>query len=57
MSAIIGFVRSKSGRMLIVFLVLTAGISAAVANYVYSSALKTFFEDFFIGFNKIILFF
>ena len=44
MNKIVGFVRSKSGRMLIVFLVLTAGISAAVANYVYHSGLKTFFD-------------
>jgi methyl-accepting chemotaxis protein len=45
MNTIVGFVRSKSGRMLMVFLVLTAGISAAVANYVYQSGLKTFFDQ------------
>jgi methyl-accepting chemotaxis protein len=45
MTAIIGFVRSKSGRMLIVFLVLTAGISAVLASYVYQSALKTVFDQ------------
>lgn len=45
MHTIFGFVRSKSGRMLVVFLVLTAGISAVVANYVYQSALETVFEQ------------
>src|SRR4051812_23215113 len=45
MSAIVGFVRSKSGRMLLVFLVLTAGISAAVADYVYQSALQAGFDQ------------
>lgn len=45
MNTIVGFARSKSGRMLVVFLVLTAGISAAVASYVYQSGLKTFFDE------------
>ena len=44
MNKIVGFVRSKSGRMLIVFLVLTAGISAAVANYVYHSGFENLFR-------------
>jgi methyl-accepting chemotaxis protein len=45
MNAIVDFIRSKSGRMLAVFLVLTAGISVAVANYVYQSNLKTVFDQ------------
>jgi methyl-accepting chemotaxis protein len=45
MNTIIGFFRSKSGSMFLVFLVLTAGISGAVANYAYRSALKTFFDQ------------
>jgi methyl-accepting chemotaxis protein len=46
MSAIVCFVRSRSVRLLVVFLVLTAGISAAVANYAtlqgYADALGLF---------------
>ncbi|MGH9550319.1 MAG: methyl-accepting chemotaxis protein, partial [Terriglobales bacterium] len=34
-----------SGRMLVVFLVLTACVSAAVANYVYHSNLKTYLDQ------------
>jgi methyl-accepting chemotaxis protein len=45
MKAIAGFIRSKSGRMLMIFLVLTAGISAVLANHVYQSALKTVFDQ------------
>src|SRR6476620_4544591 len=42
MNALIGFIRSKSGWMLLVFLVLSATISAAVASYFYNSSLTTF---------------
>src|SRR5262245_16647255 len=45
MSMIVDFVRSKSGRMLVVFLLLTAGISAAIAHYVYRSSLNAFFDE------------
>jgi methyl-accepting chemotaxis protein len=45
MNAIVDFVRSKSGRMLVVFLLLTAGISSAIAHYVYRSNLDAFFDD------------
>jgi methyl-accepting chemotaxis protein len=45
MNTILGFIRSKSGRMLAVFLVLTAVISAAVANYVYQFTVQGFFEQ------------
>jgi methyl-accepting chemotaxis protein len=36
------FVRSKAGRILVVYVVLAGAISAAVASYFYSSSLKTF---------------
>src|SRR4051812_28240552 len=36
------FIRSKSGRFLILYLVLAAGISAAVASYFYNTSLQTF---------------
>jgi methyl-accepting chemotaxis protein len=45
MNAIVSFIRSKSGRMLLVFLVLTAGISAVATNYVYDSNLKSYFNQ------------
>jgi hypothetical protein len=44
MNIIGGFVRSKPGRMLVVFLVLIAGISAIVANYVCRSTSQPFFR-------------
>jgi methyl-accepting chemotaxis protein len=42
MNTLAGFVRSKSGWMLLIFLVLSAAISAAVAAYSYNSSLTTF---------------
>jgi methyl-accepting chemotaxis protein len=36
------FVRSKAGRILVVYVVLAGAISAAVASYFYTSSLKTF---------------
>lgn len=42
MNIAVGFLRSKSGWMLLVFLLLSAAISAAVASYFYNSSLKTF---------------
>ena len=42
MKIFIDFIRSKSGALLLLFLVLSAGISAAVATYFYNVSLKTF---------------
>jgi hypothetical protein len=42
MKIFIDFTRSKSGALLLLFLVLSAGISAAVATYFYNVSLKTF---------------
>jgi methyl-accepting chemotaxis protein len=42
MNTLVGFIRSKSGRMLLIFLLLSAAISAAVAAYSYNSSLTTF---------------
>jgi methyl-accepting chemotaxis protein len=42
MNTLAGFIRSKSGWMLLVFLVLSAAISAAVASYFYDTSLNTF---------------
>src|SRR5712691_7054778 len=42
MNTFVGFIRSKSGWMLLIFLVLSAAISAAVASYFYNTSLKTF---------------
>src|SRR3954447_15995639 len=42
MKILIDFIRSKSGALLLLFLVLSAGISAAVATYFYNVTLKTF---------------
>ena len=44
MNAIVRFAFSKSGRIFLVFLVLTACISSAVANYVYRSTSQTLNE-------------
>ncbi len=45
MAVVAGFIRSRSGWMLLIFLVLSAAISAAVANYFYSTSLKTFLQQ------------
>ena len=42
MNPLAGFIRSKSGWMLLIFLLLSAAISAAVASYFYNTSLKTF---------------
>ncbi len=42
MKILIDFVRSKSAVLLLLFLVLSAAISAAVATYFYNVSLKTF---------------
>src|SRR5712691_10375883 len=42
MNTLAGFIRSKSGWMLLIFLLLSAAISAAVASYFYNTSLKTF---------------
>ncbi len=42
MNALGGFIRSKSGWMLLVFVLLSAAISVAVAGYFYHISLKTF---------------
>jgi methyl-accepting chemotaxis protein len=42
MQTLARFSRSKSGRFLILYLVLAAGISAAVASYFYSTSLQSF---------------
>src|SRR5712691_7611951 len=42
MNTFAGFIRSKSGWMLLIFLVLSAAISAAVASYFYNTSLNTF---------------
>ena len=42
MKILIDFTRSKSGVLLLLFLVLSAAISAAVAIYFYNISLKTF---------------
>src|SRR5690349_5215233 len=39
---LIGFIRSRSGGVLLIFLLLSAVISAGVANHFYNSNLKTF---------------
>ena len=38
----LGFVRSRSGWILLVFLLLSAAVSGGVAGYFYSASLKTF---------------
>jgi len=45
MDTLIAFVRSKSARTLALFLIVLAGISAAVAHYGYKSNLKTFLDQ------------
>jgi methyl-accepting chemotaxis protein len=42
MSTLVRFLRSKAGRSLLVYVVLAAVISAAVASYFYTSSLNTF---------------
>ncbi len=42
MGTIIRFFRSKAGGVLLIYLALAGGISAAVASYFYTSALRTF---------------
>ena len=45
MSTLVRFVRSKAGRILLIYLVLAAIISASVASYFYNSSLTTFIAD------------
>jgi len=42
MNILSGFIRSKSGWVLLIFLVLSAAISAAVASYFYNTSLQAF---------------
>jgi methyl-accepting chemotaxis protein len=42
MSTFFRFVRSKAGRILVIYLALAGGISAAVASYFYAISLQTF---------------
>jgi methyl-accepting chemotaxis protein len=45
MNTFVGFIRSKSGRMLLIFLLLSAAISAGAAGYFYHASLKTFVDQ------------
>ena len=45
MSTLVRFVRSKAGRILLVYLILAGAISAAVASYFYTSSLSTFIDQ------------
>ncbi|MBI5911960.1 MAG: DUF3365 domain-containing protein, partial [Betaproteobacteria bacterium] len=42
MTSLVGFIRSKSGAMLLIFLIFSAAISGGVASYFYNTSLKTF---------------
>jgi methyl-accepting chemotaxis protein len=42
MNTLVRFIRSKAGRILLIYVILAAAISAAVASYFYTSSLSTF---------------
>ena len=42
MNILIRFARSKSGRLLMIYLALAAAISAAVGSYFYNTSLQSF---------------